>query len=84
MSAPAKRILLVEDEPSLVMTISDRLRSEGYHVKSAGDADAALREIVDVAYDMAILDVMLPGRSGFDLCQEVRQRGIGIPILMLT
>lgn len=84
MSAPSKRILLVEDEPSLVITITDRLRSEGYQIKSAGDADSALREIVDAAHDLVILDVMLPGRSGFDVCQEVRQRGIGIPILMLT
>ncbi|HVR39949.1 MAG TPA: response regulator transcription factor [Thermoanaerobaculia bacterium] len=84
MNAPSKRILLVEDEPSLVITLTDRLKSEGYQVRSAGDADTALREIVDGTYDLAIFDVMLPGRSGFDLCQDVRQRGIGLPILMLT
>ena len=80
----ARRILLVEDEPSLVTTLSDRLRSEGYDVESIGDGERALAHPGAGFVDLLILDVMLPGKSGFDVCRELRQRGIQTPILMLT
>jgi len=80
----ARRILLVEDEPSLVTTLSDRLRSEGYDVESIGDGERALAHPGASFVDLLILDVMLPGKSGFDVCRELRQRGIQTPILMLT
>jgi two-component system alkaline phosphatase synthesis response regulator PhoP len=83
-SAPARRILLVEDEPSLVLTLSDRLLSEGYRVETAGDGDEAVSLAMDGAFDLLVLDVMLPGKSGFDVCRDLRQRGLGVPILMLT
>ncbi|HEY3171046.1 MAG TPA: response regulator transcription factor [Thermoanaerobaculia bacterium] len=80
----ARRILLVEDEPSLVTTLSDRLRSEGYEVESVGDGEQAVAYPGTGFVDLLILDVMLPGKSGFDVCRELRQRGIQTPILMLT
>jgi two-component system alkaline phosphatase synthesis response regulator PhoP len=82
--AVARRILLVEDEPSLVRTLSDRLAAEGYEVESAGDADAALDQAVGGIFDLVILDIMLPGRDGFEVCRELRQRGLDMPVLMLT
>jgi two-component system alkaline phosphatase synthesis response regulator PhoP len=86
-SAPdhvARRILLVEDEPSLVTTLSDRLRSEGYEVEAVGDGEAALAHPSTGFVDLIVLDVMLPGRSGLDVCRDLRQRGVQTPILMLT
>ncbi len=80
----ARRILLVEDEPSLVTTLVDRLRSEGYEVESVGDGDHAVVHPAIGFVDLVILDVMLPGKSGFDVCRDLRQRGIQTPILMLT
>jgi two-component system, OmpR family, alkaline phosphatase synthesis response regulator PhoP len=78
------RILIIEDEESLVITIRDRLQSEGYSVEYALDgitgSDRARRE----SFDAIILDVMLPGMSGFDLCRDLRQQGVATPILMLT
>ena len=78
------RLLLIEDEPGLVMTLTDRLAAEGYDVDDAGDADTALRTATTGQFDAILLDVMLPGGNGFDICRTLRQRGIGTPILMLT
>jgi two-component system, OmpR family, alkaline phosphatase synthesis response regulator PhoP len=78
------KILLVEDEPGLVLTVSDRLRNEGYYVEAAGDGDSALERAIHGQFGLIILDVMLPGRSGFDVCRELRARGSNTPILMLT
>jgi two-component system, OmpR family, alkaline phosphatase synthesis response regulator PhoP len=83
-SAPARRILLVEDEPSLVLTLTDRLISEGYEVEAVGNGDAAVDRAVAGSFDMVLLDVMLPGRDGFEVCRELRQHGLQIPIVMLT
>lgn len=82
--APARRILLVEDEPSLVLTLSDRLASEGYQVETAEDGETALTQATERPFDLIILDVMLPGRNGFDVCRDLRQRGVHVPVLMLT
>ena len=78
------RLLLVEDEPGLVMTLTDRLVAEGYVVESEGDAVAGLAKATTGTFDIILLDVMLPGGSGFDVCRTLRQRGIQTPILMLT
>jgi two-component system alkaline phosphatase synthesis response regulator PhoP len=78
------KLLLVEDEPGLVMTLTDRLVAEGYDVESAGDAVTALERGGAGAHDLILLDVMLPGGNGFDICRTLRQRGITSPILMLT
>ena len=79
-----KRILLIEDEPGLVLTLTDRLTGEGYAVASATDGESGLERGTREAYDLLILDVMLPGLGGFDVCKELRRRGIATPILMLT
>jgi len=78
------RLLLVEDEPGLVMTLTDRLVAEGYDVEDAGDAATALRSATTGQFDAILLDVMLPGGNGFDICRTLRQRGVDTPILMLT
>jgi two-component system alkaline phosphatase synthesis response regulator PhoP len=78
------RILLVEDEPGLVLTISDLLSAEGYEVYAASDGEAALAKTAGREFDLVILDVMLPKKTGLDVCRELRQRGIDSAILMLT
>jgi two-component system alkaline phosphatase synthesis response regulator PhoP len=78
------RILLVEDEPGLVLTVSDLLTSEGYDVETAADGESGLSKASAGKFHLAILDVMLPRKSGFDVCRELRQRGVDIAILMLT
>jgi two-component system alkaline phosphatase synthesis response regulator PhoP len=77
-------VLLVEDEPGLVMTLTDRLASEGYEVESVGDFNGAIKRGAAGQHDLVLLDVMLPGGSGFDVCRTLRQRGVQAPILMLT
>ncbi|MGB7925389.1 MAG: response regulator transcription factor [Pyrinomonadaceae bacterium] len=79
-----QRILLVEDEPGLVMTLTDRLATEGYAVETAQDGETGLEQAASCAFDLIILDVMLPRRNGFDVCRDLRQRGIDSPIIMLT
>ena len=80
-----RRILLVEDEPSLVLTLTDRLVSEGYQVETAGDGEAGLARALEGSFDLILLDVMLPGgRDGFEVCRELRSRGVQVPIVMLT
>jgi DNA-binding response OmpR family regulator len=83
MPAP-KRILLVEDEPGLVLTLTDRLKSEGYVVDAVTDGDVAVAKALEESFDLVILDVMLPGKNGFDICQELRQKGFEVPVLFLT
>src|SRR6266850_735270 len=78
------RILLVEDEAGLRLTLTDRLGSEGYSVETAADGEAGLACATSGGYDLIVLDVMLPRMNGFDVCREVRQRGVTTPILMLT
>ena len=80
----AKRILLVEDEPGLQLTLSDRLRSEGYAVEAASDGDTGYERATEETFDLIILDIMLPGKNGFDVCRDLRQAGRTQPILMLT
>jgi two-component system alkaline phosphatase synthesis response regulator PhoP len=78
------KLLLVEDEPGLVMTLTDRLVAEGYEVESVGDAPGAVERGSAGAHDLILLDVMLPGGNGFDVCRTLRHRGVRLPILMLT
>ena len=78
------RILLVEDEPGLVLTVSDLLSTEGYEVETAADGEAGLAKASGGNYDLVILDVMLPRKTGFDVCKQLRQAGNDAAILMLT
>ncbi len=80
----SSRILLIEDEPGLVLTLSDLLSAQGYAVESARDGVAGLTLAIREPFDLIILDVMLPGRSGFEVCRELRQQGRDVAVLMLT
>lgn len=80
----SSRILLVEDEPGLVLTISDLLEAAGYLVETARDGAAGLGKALAGGHDLVILDVMLPKKSGFDVCREMRAAGNEVPVLMLT
>jgi len=79
-----QRILIVEDEADLRMTLSDRLKGEGYLPECAGDGAEGLQKAVSGSYDLIILDVMLPGKNGFDVCRDVRKAGLTVPVIMLT
>lgn len=80
----SSRILLIEDEPGLVLTLSDLLSAEGFAVESATDGLTGLARALKEQFDLILLDVMLPGKNGFDVCRELRQQGKDIAILMLT
>ncbi len=80
----SRRILLVEDEPGLVLTLRDRLTSEGYRVETAADGEQALACARQQRFDLIILDVMLPRRNGFEVCRALREEGNSTPIIMLT
>jgi len=79
-----ENILLVEDEEALCLMLSDRLRAEGYVVDRARDGNEGLEKSTRRPFDLIVLDVMLPGKNGFDVCREIRQAGLITPILMLT
>lgn len=78
------RLLLVEDEPGVARVIGDLLRSEGHFVEVARDGTSGFRLMTEESFDLLILDVMLPGASGFELCRAARERGFDGAILMLT
>ncbi|HEX8247994.1 MAG TPA: response regulator transcription factor [Pyrinomonadaceae bacterium] len=78
------KVLLVEDEEGLILTLTDRLRSEGFDVASAKDGEAGLARALSESFDLIILDVMLPRKNGFDVCRDLRQKQIETPVLMLT
>jgi two-component system alkaline phosphatase synthesis response regulator PhoP len=80
----AHRILLVEDEPGLRLTLSDRLCNEGYEVETAADGEEGLARATRGGLDLVILDLMLPRKGGLDVCRDLRQSGASVPILMLT
>src|SRR3989440_94419 len=78
------RVLVVEDEIRMADVIRRSLAREGLAVDVAGDGDEGVLMAVAVEYDAIVLDVMLPGRSGFDACRLLRERGVWAPVLMLT
>jgi two-component system alkaline phosphatase synthesis response regulator PhoP len=78
------RVLLIEDEVGLVVALTDRLQSEGYQVETAVDGQTGLARALGEPFDLIILDVMLPQKSGFDICRELRGQGIKTSVLMLT
>ena len=77
-------LLFVEDEEGLRMTVGDRLRNEGYAVDYAANGDEGFEKATQLPFDLIILDIMLPKRSGFDVCKGIREAGLITPILMLT
>jgi two-component system alkaline phosphatase synthesis response regulator PhoP len=78
------RLLLVEDESGVVLALTDRLEAHGYDVAVARDGEAGLLRASAEAFDLVLLDAMLPRRNGFDVLRELRARGVGTPVLMLT
>jgi DNA-binding response OmpR family regulator len=78
------KILIVEDEALIAGALQDDLTLEGYDVAVEGDGRAAATRAVKEPFDLIVLDVMLPGRDGFDICRDVRKAGLTTPILMLT
>ena len=79
-----KHLLIVEDDAHIRLGLVDALRAEGYEVTECGDGSHALPLLRQVKPDLAILDIMLPGKSGYDLCREIRASKSRIPILMLS
>ncbi|HEY4219442.1 MAG TPA: response regulator transcription factor [Gemmatimonadaceae bacterium] len=78
------RVLLVEDDSELATVLENGLAELGFHVVVESTFDTGLSRVVLGAFDVVILDVMLPGGNGFDLCRAMRARSIGIPVMMLT
>jgi two-component system alkaline phosphatase synthesis response regulator PhoP len=77
-------ILLVEDEQALRTTLSDRLRADRYVVETEADGNDGFEAASSRPFDLIILDVMLPGRNGLDVCRDLRSAGIATPIMILT
>lgn len=78
------RILFVEDEAAFGVGMVDRLQAEGYEVEWAKTGPAGYDRARTHAFDLIVLDVMLPGRNGFDICRDLRREGVSAPVLMLT
>jgi DNA-binding response OmpR family regulator len=84
VSQERKSILIIDDDESLCLLLTDRLRAEGYNVDAAGDGIEGIVKSRRQTYDLIILDQMLPGRNGWDVCRDLRQDGIKTPIVFLT
>jgi DNA-binding response OmpR family regulator len=78
------KVLIVEDERGIAMALEDDLTLEGYRVEVIGDGLEAVKRARETAFDVILLDVMLPGKDGFEVCRELRRSGIKTPIVMLT
>ncbi len=84
MSDVARRVLVVEDDEALAQAIADLLGDEGFVVEQRHDGQSGLTTALEEAFDVIVLDLMLPKRNGFSVCIEIRQAGIHTPLLMLT
>jgi len=78
------RILVAEDEANLRDGLVDTLQSEGYQVSAVGDGTAALQVFAGGGIDLVLLDIMMPEKSGYDVCREIRRHDVRVPIIMLT
>lgn len=78
------KILVVDDELNMRTGLKDNLEFEGYEVDTADDGEQGLKKILENAYNLIVLDVMMPKKSGFDVCKEVRKAGITTPVILLT
>jgi len=79
-----KRILVVEDDPGIAFGLRVDLQSEGYDVELESDGESALQRAAKETFDLILLDVMLPGKDGFEVCRELRRGGSKTPIILLT
>ncbi|MEQ8578537.1 MAG: response regulator transcription factor [Balneola sp.] len=84
MAEKSSKILIVEDEPSLIFTLQDTLEGEGFTVFVSEDGESAVEMVKEHDPDLMILDIMLPGKSGYDICKDVRELKYTFPIIMLT
>ncbi|HQU00436.1 MAG TPA: response regulator transcription factor [Acidimicrobiales bacterium] len=84
MSEDRRRVLVVEDDHNLAQAVADLLVQDGFDVDLRHDGDAGLAAGLERAYDVIVLDIMLPRRSGFRVCEELRAAGVNTPLLMLT
>lgn len=84
MAEKSSKILIVEDEPSLIFTLQDTLEGEGFTVFVSEDGESAVEMVKEHNPDLMILDIMLPGKSGYDICKDVRELKYTFPIIMLT
>ena len=81
----ASKILIVDDEPNIVLSLEFLMKQQGYETRVARDGDEALAEVERFRPDLVLLDVMLPGRDGFEVCQRLRAEGWSdLKIMMLT
>jgi two-component system alkaline phosphatase synthesis response regulator PhoP len=78
------RVLIVEDDTDIAMSLGADLRRQGHESEVIGDGERAIEVATRTTWDLILLDVMLPGVDGFDVCRELRQQGIETPIIMLT
>lgn len=78
------KILIVEDDPHILLGLEEVLRTEGFEVASCNRGDEALQAVTKHQPALLVLDVMLPGLSGYDICKQLRARNFAVPILMLT
>jgi len=82
----AKKVLIVDDEPNIVAALEYLLQRSGYEVRAAANGDEALRQMEDFGPDLVLLDVMMPQKSGYEVCQRIREREDwrAIKIIMLS
>jgi DNA-binding response OmpR family regulator len=82
----AKKILIADDEPNIVVSLEFLMKQKGYDVKTVGNGEDALRSIAEFAPDLVLLDVMMPRLSGYEVCQKMRENPAwaGIRIVMLS
>jgi DNA-binding response OmpR family regulator len=78
------RILVVEDEPGIAFGLEADLKLEGYEVEVVHDGESALRRTAEGSFDLILLDIMLPGKDGFEVCRQLRRCGLATPIIILT
>src|SRR4029077_8893505 len=84
MKAVKERVLLVEDEPAMRIALQDALEAEGYRVLTARDGRTGLDRALKEKPALLLLDIMLPGLNGFEICALLRRSGNAVPVLMLT
>ena len=78
------KILIVEDDKAILMGLKDDLEFEGYKVTPASNGKEGLNKALDGSFQLIVLDILLPGLNGFEVCKKLREAGVGTPILMLT
>jgi DNA-binding response OmpR family regulator len=79
-----QRILIIEDEPDLLRGLALNIKAEGYSVLTASRGDKGVEQALTEQPDLVLLDIMLPGKSGLDVCRDLRRKGFDAPIIMLT